>query len=112
MLAISDSFASLAVEGFSALRARAHIPWLGGEYEGTKRPKGQRDVTLVLAKRTLAEHGYVPISRSVHDRATRGDPTPTLANGDEPVESESGANVSPAAKPLTPNTEKPSPYTH
>ena len=64
---------------FSALRARAR----GGEYEGTKGPKGQRDAALALATRTLAEHELdaprpegqwenVPISRSMHDVLPRG----------------------------------------
>ena len=48
------------------------FPSGGGELEGTKRLKGQRDAALALAKRTLAEHGYVPVRCSVHDRATRG----------------------------------------
>ena len=56
----SFQFASLVVDG--------------GEDKGTKRLKGQRDAALALAKRTLAEHGDVPVRRSVHDCATRGKP--------------------------------------
>ncbi len=43
------------VPSFSALRARAHIPQWGGELEGIKGPKGQRDAALDLGERTLAK---------------------------------------------------------
>ena len=57
------------------------FPSGGGEYEGTKRPKGQRVAALALANRTLAEHGYVPVRCSVHDVLPRGEyPRAQLVN--------------------------------
>ena len=65
-----ESFTTLIVYHLLRLLERnfrgsgfATVATRGGEYEGTKRLKGQRDAALALAKRTIAEHGYVPKRR-------------------------------------------------